>query len=276
MVGIGEVLRGQARPAASENAEAARTGGFESRACGKAVRQDDHQLSFVRKRMPPAYRDTRIRSIGLSVATAGTLNCVHPAPGSPLAAAQRVADGISTVVLVEGLSDQNAVEALAARSGRDLAAEDVAVVPMGGATNIARFGQLFGPDGAGLTLAGLCDAGEERGFRRGLERAGLRPGPTRYDLERLGFFVCDTDLEDELIRALGGAAVEQVIAEQGELASLRILQNQPAHRGRRHEQQLHRFLGTRSGRKIHYARLLVEALDAACIPAPLEGVLAAI
>lgn len=41
--------------------------------------------------------------------------------------------GASSVVLVEGLSDQAAIEALAVRRGRDLAAEGVAVVPMGGA-----------------------------------------------------------------------------------------------------------------------------------------------
>lgn len=189
-------------------------------------------------------------------------------------AARSLAARAGTVVLVEGLSDQRAVEALAARTGRDLPAEGVAVVAMGGATNIAHFLDLFGPAGADLRLAGLCDAREERGFRRGLHRAGLGPGPTRLDLERLGFFVCDADLEDELIRALGPAAVEQVIAEQGELASLRRLQRQPAQRERPHQQQLRRFLGTRSGRKIHYARLLVDAMDLARIPAPLERLLA--
>jgi hypothetical protein len=37
------------------------------------------------------------------------------------------------VVLVEGLSDRCAVEALAERRGRDLRAERVSVVPIGGA-----------------------------------------------------------------------------------------------------------------------------------------------
>lgn len=189
---------------------------------------------------------------------------------------EQVASHTGTVVLVEGASDQRAVEALAARSGRDLAAEGVAVVPMGGATNIGHFLARFGPAGADLRLAGLCDAREERGFRRALERAGLGVGLTRTDLERLGFFVCEADLEDELIRALGAAAVEQVIAEQGELAALRTLENQPAHRARTRAEQLHRFLGTRSGRKITYARLLVAALDPSRIPPPLERLLAAV
>jgi hypothetical protein len=68
--------------------------------------------------------------------------------------------------------------------------------------------------------------------------------------------------------------VEEVVASQGELGSFRILQNQPAQRGRQREAQLRRFLGTRSGRKIHYARLLVEALDLSQVPPPLDGLLA--
>ena len=77
------------------------------------------------------------------------------------------------VVLVEGLSDQAALEALAERQGRDLDAEGVAVVSIGGAQAIGRFLDRFGPKGLDLRLAGLYDAGEERDFRRGLERAGL-------------------------------------------------------------------------------------------------------
>src|SRR6478609_10862233 len=48
-------------------------------------------------------------------------------------------DDARAVVLVEGISDQRAVEALAYRAGRDLPAERVVVVAMGGATNIGRY-----------------------------------------------------------------------------------------------------------------------------------------
>lgn len=181
---------------------------------------------------------------------------------------------VGTVVLVEGVSDQRAVQALAARSGRDLGAEGVAVVPMGGATNIGRFLDHLRPAAADLRLAGLCDAGEAAGFRRALARIEIGSDPTRLDLEQVGFFVCDADLEDELIRALGPAVVEQVIEREREIGSLRVLQQQQAQRGRTHEQQLHRFLGTRAGRKIRYAQLLVEALDPAHVPAPLERLIA--
>jgi hypothetical protein len=192
------------------------------------------------------------------------------------AAAHGLTPGVDpqTVVLVEGVSDQAALQALAARRGRDLAAEGIAVVPMGGATNIRRFLELFGPRGLNLGLAGLCDAGEEGDFRRGLERAGLGSNLRRADMEALGFHVCVADLEDELIRCLGAAGVEQVVEAQGELGSFRTFQQQPAWRARRGPEQLRRFIGTHSGRKIRYARLLVDALDLERVPRPLDRVLA--
>jgi hypothetical protein len=196
--------------------------------------------------------------------------------GAALSAAQSAPAGgdARAVVLVEGLSDRCAVEALAERRGRDLRAERVSVVPLGGAQAIGGFLNLFGPAGLDVTLAGICDAGEEGEFRRGLERAGLGERLTRVAMERLGFYVCSADLEDELIRALGAASVERVVAAQGDLGPFRTLQRQPQWRGRSAEEQLRRFLGSGSGRKIRYARLLVEALDLSQVPRPLDRVLA--
>jgi hypothetical protein len=178
-----------------------------------------------------------------------------------------------TVVLVEGASDRLAVEALAERRGRDLRAEGVSVVPVGGAHAIVSFVDRFGPQGLNVRLAGLCDVGEERHFRRALERAGLGVDLARTDMERLGFYVCVADLEDELIRSLGAGSVERVIATQGDLDSFRTLQKQPAWRGRAREEQLRRFLGSGGSRKIRYASLLVHALDLTRVPRPLDGVL---
>jgi hypothetical protein len=178
------------------------------------------------------------------------------------------------VVLVEGVSDQLALEALAERRGRKLEAEGISIVPIGGATNIGRFLDLFGPQGFQVRLAGLCDAAQEGDFRRGLERAGLGSHLTRADMERVGFYVCVADLEDELIRSLGSAAVEQVIDAQGDLASLRTFQKQPAWRGRTNEEQLRRFFDTHGGWKIQSAALLVDALDLTQVPPPLDCVLA--
>jgi hypothetical protein len=93
-------------------------------------------------------------------------------------------------------------------------------------------------------------------------------------MEALGFYMCVADLEDELIRALGTTCVERVVDSQGELGSFRTLQKQPAQRGRSTDQQLRRFIGTRGGRKIRYARLLVDALDLDRVPRPLDRVLA--
>jgi hypothetical protein len=128
---------------------------------------------------------------------------------------------------------------------------------------------------SGSKVSGLCDAGEEADFRRALEQAGLGADLTRDGMERLGFFVCVEDLEDELIRALGSGAVEQVVEAQGDLRSFRTLQKQPNWRGRPAEEQLRRFMGSGGRRKIRYARLLVEALDLSRVPRPLDAVLAA-
>jgi hypothetical protein len=192
------------------------------------------------------------------------------------AAAPALAPGVDprTVVLVEGSSDQVALQALAARRGRDLAADGIVVVPMGGARNIRRFLELFGPRGLDVRLAGLCDAAEETDFRRGLEWAGLGSNLGRADMEALGFYVCVADLEDELIRCLGAAAVERVVEAQGELGPFRTFQRQPAWQGRSSQAQLRRFIGTHSGRKIRYARLLVDALELTSVPRPLDRLLA--
>jgi Overcoming lysogenization defect protein-like, TOPRIM domain len=180
---------------------------------------------------------------------------------------------IETVVLVEGTSDQVALETLVARRGRDAYSEGIRIVAMGGATSINTFLRQYGPGGMNVGLAGLYDAGEERAVRRGLERFGFGSNLTRFAMEELGFFMCEADLEDELIRALGVTAVEEILAAQGDLRSFRILQQQPAQRGRPHTEQLRRFMGTRSGRKRLYAGLLADALDLDRVPRPLEGLL---
>ena len=86
--------------------------------------------------------------------------------------------------------------------------------------------------------------------------------------------MCSADLEDELIRAAGVPAVERVISSQGELKAFRTFQRQPAQQDVSVVAQLHRFMGTRSGRKRRYATLLALAIDLTAIPRPLDGVLA--
>jgi hypothetical protein len=185
-----------------------------------------------------------------------------------------VATHLRALVVVEGASDQAAIEALAERRAIDLAGASVRIACLGGAHRIGTFLQELGPERAGLQLAGLCDAREEPVFRRALERAGFGPELTRERMEQLGFYVCDADLEDELIRALGGERVEEILAANDDLHRFRTLQQMPAWRGRNAEDQLRRFMGSGGRRKIRYARLLVDALDLEHVPRPLERVLA--
>ena len=165
------------------------------------------------------------------------------------------------IVLVEGTSDRGAVETLARRRGRDLQAEGVEVVSMGGYGSLPRLLEQY----RHVRVAGLYDAGEERHFLRALGCAD------RDGLERAGFFACTRDLEDELTRAVGPDGMERVLAEQGELRAFRTYQKQPAHRGRPLGEQLHGFMWNRKQR---YAVVLVEALDLDRIPRPLDRVLA--
>jgi hypothetical protein len=167
--------------------------------------------------------------------------------------------GTTTVVLVEGVSDQVAVTTLARMHGHDLPALGVEIVPMGGATNIGHYVRRYGTSGS-IRLAGLCDLNETRYYRRALGDAA--------------YFVCARDLEDELIRALGADGVQHVVAGEGDLPALRTFQRQPAQRHKPVQDQLRRFLGTTSGRKAHYARVLVEALPADGSPPPLAALLA--
>ncbi len=165
-------------------------------------------------------------------------------------------------ILVEGESDRRAVEVLARRRGRDLTAEGVAVVAMGGITNL---GHHLDALSVGVRVTALYDKAEEAWVRRALAR---RTVPA-------ALHACDEDLEDELIRALGIARVVGVIEAQGDLMAWETLQNQPFHRDRPQALVLRRFFGTTSGRKIAYAGHLTGALDLDRVPAPLDRALEA-
>ena len=166
------------------------------------------------------------------------------------------------VVLVEGTSDQSALEALAERRGRDLAAEGIAVVPIGGAQAIGRFLQTIRPSGARPQAGGS--------LRR--RRGGRVPARSRAGRPRLrahsrghgaaGFLRVRRRSRGRADpRARRGVRASEVVDAQGDLGSFRTLQKQPAWQGRATEEQLRRFMGSGGRRKIRYARLLVEALD---------------
>ena len=155
------------------------------------------------------------------------------------------------VVLVEGVTDRIALEAVAGRIGLEL--DGTEIVPIGGAQAIRRAAAQY----EGEPVAGLCDAGEEPWFRRVLGAAT---------------YVCVKDLEDELIRALGADRVQEVVAAHGDLDTFRSFQNQIFWRGRPVEQQLRRWLQN-GGRRHRYPPRLVEAMEPGEIPRPLVGVL---
>ncbi len=161
-----------------------------------------------------------------------------------------------SVVLVEGVSDRLALETLARCRGVELDDARVEIVPMGGAHAIGRHVGRFSTE----RVAALCDAGERNVFRR----AGV---------PEHALFVCDADLEDELIRALGAEAIEVLLAERGDLSPFHTFQRQPAWRGRPVEAQLRRFLCSSDGRKLRYVPILVTALAPGRAPEPLAGVL---
>lgn len=174
-------------------------------------------------------------------------------PSGPAAAAGATTAALAGVpeptamILVEGVSDQIAVETLAARRHRDLRDERVAVVPMGGAGGIRRV--LAEHTAATMQLVALCDAAEAS-----LVRRAIATSPRQVSL-----FVCDPDLEVELIRAVGVDGTLAILESQRDLGSFDTFQKQVRWRDRPVEAQLRRFLGAGARRKLRYARLLTEA-----------------
>lgn len=159
-------------------------------------------------------------------------------------------------VLVEGASDRRAVEVVAARLGLVLPA----VTVLHGITNLrAHLSSTSAP------AVLLHDLGESAYVDRVLAD---HPLPVRR-------FVCDTDLEDELVRAVGVAGVLAVVDAQGERAAYDRMAQQPAQRDRTGAQRLVRWLGARSGHKLTYAGLLAAAVPLERVPAPLRDLVVA-
>lgn len=181
-----------------------------------------------------------------------------------------------TVVLVEGDSDAAVVRVLCADRRLIESATTYQVRAMGGVTNVGHHLRSLQADASGrVRVLGLYDAPEERFVVRALRREGYDV-TDGADLAGLGFVVCDRDLEDELIRALGPVRVESVLAELGELERFRAFQRQPQWRGRALTEQLHRFADTASGRKLLLARRLAEELTSDTTPEALGALVAEI
>lgn len=86
-------------------------------------------------------------------------------------------------------------------------------------------------------------------------------------------FVCDRDLEDELIRALEPDVAAAVVRSVGLGAALDTFRAQTAWRDRAPVDQLRRFAGAGSGRKELLARAWAGALLSERVPLPLRSLL---
>ena len=157
-------------------------------------------------------------------------------------------------VLVEGESDALALTALGERLG-----VTVHPVVLHGITNL-RAHLADDPDRPALLLHD----------RRETAYVGRVLAQTGADVTTA---VCDADLEDELIRAVGVPGVLAVVDEQGERSAYERMAQQPAQRDRTDHERLHRWLGARSGHKRTYAGLLAGAVPLEAAPAPLLDLL---
>lgn len=181
------------------------------------------------------------------------------------AAAWARLDEARAVLLVEGVSDQIAVDASARVLGIDLDAAGVVVFPINGAHAIGRVLPELQATAPTARICGLFDIGEERFVRRALEASGMAPA---------GFFICIEDLEDELLRAAGPELVESVIAAEGDRSSFATMRAQPAWRDAELLAQARRFIGAGARRKHRYAAAFVEALGPDRLPQPILDLLA--
>ncbi|NHA67153.1 ATP-dependent endonuclease [Phycicoccus flavus] len=176
--------------------------------------------------------------------------------------------GTSPVVLVEGESDAVLVRYVLASRG---AVADV--LPMGGVTNLPRCLERHG--GPSRRVLTLLDADEQRVAVRALRRFG-RDAETADELARHGVFVCERDLEDLLIRALGPDRVLDGLAAMGELGAFASFSRMPQWRRRHVVDRLHRFAGSGSGRKARLAAALAPRLDPDDLPDPLDALVLAV
>lgn len=177
---------------------------------------------------------------------------------------------VSTVVLLEGPSDVAAVRAVAAVYGVTARVHRFQLIDMGGVTNVRRHLEALPKASPGVRVIGMCDAGEAQFFVRALQQDGGNRLHDAGALAEHGFQVCDADLEDELIRALGTDRVVSVLRRLGLLRQLATFRNQPAWRGRALHEQLHRFAGVASGRKTLLAGALARDLSVDEVPEPLR------
>jgi hypothetical protein len=173
------------------------------------------------------------------------------------------------VVLVEGITDYQALRLIAKTLARHLDAEGIAVLPLDGGGGLKTYLQLFGPAGLDLPVAGLCDADYEQDWRDKLTDAGLAAA-SREDMETLGFFVSDRDLEDELITTLGTTNTQVVIANDGGATAFQQFAVAPEQQRVVLHDQLRAFV---QKKKARWTPQLAAAVTSGAIPASIQRLL---
>jgi hypothetical protein len=176
-----------------------------------------------------------------------------------------------TVILVEGFSDFLATRVLAATLGVELDAAGVSLISLDGADVLVHYLRLFGPGGLDLDLRGLCDADHEGEWQTRLTQAGIAV-TDRETMNAAGFYVCDPDLEAELLGGLDSNRVAAVIAADGGQGLFDSYANQPAHQGRSTEELQLGFV-QKPKAKIRWAPLIAAEMGPEEVPAPLRSLL---
>jgi hypothetical protein len=177
-----------------------------------------------------------------------------------------------TWVLLEGASDVAAVQAASERAGLELGDAGVRLIDMGGATNVRRHLLDAARAPTSPRVLGMCDIKEGGFFVRALRE--LECDVSSVDeLPRWGFQLCDRDLEDELMRALGPDGVRRVLDSLRLSGRFATFTRQPAWAARDFHEQARRFAGVASGRKEVMAAALAATLDPEALPSPLRQLL---
>ncbi|WP_404387971.1 hypothetical protein [Humibacillus xanthopallidus] len=177
-----------------------------------------------------------------------------------------------TLVLLEGASDVAALQAASERAGLALDDAGVRLIDMGGATNVRRHLVDAARAPTKPRVLGMCDIKEGSFFVRALRELDCDVSSVE-ELPRWGFQICDRDLEDELLRALGPDGVRQVFDGLGLSGRFATFTRQPAWAAREFHDQARRFAGVASGRKEVMAAALAAALDPQALPSPLSRLL---
>lgn len=118
----------------------------------------------------------------------------------------------TSVVTVEGLSDRIVLERVADLTDRNLDRLGVSVIETDGASEILPIAKLFGPTGFKLAVSRLIDVDAEQKVADAL-------GIAVADLRANSVFVSQRDLEDEYVRALGGANVYAALGSSGHFST---------------------------------------------------------